>query len=92
MNIGKAIKSVRNTKGLSLDALAEKSGVTKSMIWDIEKGRKSPTINTLNPICEALGIPLSCLVFLATPKGEIGIPKKLQKELSTLIIDLLKED
>lgn len=52
---------LRRQKGLSLDRLAEISGVSKAMIGQIERGDSNPTVNTLWKIAAALHVPLSRL-------------------------------
>jgi transcriptional regulator with XRE-family HTH domain len=42
--------------------LAAKSGVSSSMISDVERGAKSPTIATASALAQALGAPLSVLL------------------------------
>jgi transcriptional regulator with XRE-family HTH domain len=66
--IGRAIKSRRDELNLTLRALATKSGISPSMISDIERGTKSPTISTLAQLSDALGMPLSALI--ETREGE----------------------
>lgn len=48
--------------GLSVRALGSRSGISPSMISDVERGLKSPTITTLAAFAEALEMPLSALV------------------------------
>jgi transcriptional regulator with XRE-family HTH domain len=60
--VAQAVRGRREQLGLSLRALASKSGVSSSMISDIERGTKSPTISTLSALAQALGVPLSALV------------------------------
>jgi len=45
--VGKNIKKLRDEKGLSLDNLAALTGVSKSMLGQIERGESSPSINVL---------------------------------------------
>ena len=40
------LKNARRAKGLSLDAVAKLSGVSRSMVSQIERGESSPTIST----------------------------------------------
>jgi transcriptional regulator with XRE-family HTH domain len=60
--VGRAVKARRKELRLTLRALASKSGISSSMISDIERGAKSPTISTLSLIAAALGTPISALV------------------------------
>lgn len=66
-NVGRALKARRETIGLTLRALATKSGVSPSTISDIERGAKSPTISTLSLLAEGLGVPTSSLLGVELP-------------------------
>jgi XRE family transcriptional regulator, regulator of sulfur utilization len=45
--IAKNLKSLREKKKLSLERVAELTGVSKTMIGQIERGASSPTITTV---------------------------------------------
>lgn len=62
LRTGRAIKQQREAAGLSLRMLAERSGVSSSMISDIERGAKSPTVTTLVRLAQALGISAAAIV------------------------------
>jgi transcriptional regulator with XRE-family HTH domain len=47
--------------GLSLEALAARSGVSRSMLSLIERGESSPTAVILEKLATALGVPLASL-------------------------------
>ena len=49
----------------TLQALADESGVSKSYLGDIEKGRKNPTTDVLEAIAEALGVEPRKLLYHA---------------------------
>jgi len=53
---------LRQKQGLTLMALAEKCGMSKGFLSEIESGKKSPTIRTLSKIADALDVPLVALV------------------------------
>lgn len=59
--IGEKLQKFRKEKKLSLRALAEKAGISKSTLSDIEKGNTNPTTNTLNKLADALGISIEDL-------------------------------
>lgn len=59
---GQAVKRQREALGLSLRTLASRSGISPSMISDIERGSKSPTVVTLARLAEALGVGAGSLV------------------------------
>lgn len=60
--IARNLKRVRKEKGLTLDELAEISGVSKSMLSEIERGGTNPTILVLWKIAEGLKTPLTRLM------------------------------
>jgi transcriptional regulator with XRE-family HTH domain len=53
--------------GLTVRALASRSGISSSMISDVERVLKSPTISTLAALSNALEMPLSTLVESREP-------------------------
>ncbi len=59
LKIGERLKEIRNTRQLTLDEVAELTGVSKPMLGQIERGQSSPTINVLWKISTGLKIPLS---------------------------------
>ncbi len=61
--IASYLKSQRKRKGLSLDATAKLTGVSKAMLGQIERGESSPTIATLWKI--ASGLETSFSAFFA---------------------------
>ena len=60
-NFGIKIQEYRNMKGISLRELASRTGVTASMLSQIENNNVNPSINTLRQIAEALDFPLYAL-------------------------------
>lgn len=60
--IGKRLKNIRINHGLSLDEVSKVTGVSKSMIGQIERGESAPTVTTLWKICNGLNITLSTLL------------------------------
>lgn len=52
---------LRAERGLTLDALAERAGVSRSMISLIERGRSSPTAAVLDRLAAGLGVTLASL-------------------------------
>lgn len=65
--IGLAVKARREELKLTLRVLATRSGISSSMISDIERGEKSPTITTLSTLAAALGMPISVLLDRRMP-------------------------
>jgi transcriptional regulator with XRE-family HTH domain len=62
LRTGRAVKQQREAAGFSLRMLAARSGISSSMISDIERGAKSPTVTTLVRIAQALDVTAAALV------------------------------
>ena len=60
--VGENIQRIRKTQKLSIDRAAELSGVSKSMLGQIERGVVNPTIGVLCKIAGGLHVPLELLV------------------------------
>ena len=60
-NIAINLGRIRKAKGMSLDVVAEQTGVSKSMLATIEKGHANPSIGVLGKIMSGLRVTLSDL-------------------------------
>jgi transcriptional regulator with XRE-family HTH domain len=59
--IARRVRELRDAQGFSLDALAERSGVSRSNISLIERGQSSPTATVLDKLAAGLGVTLASL-------------------------------
>ncbi|OYU40160.1 MAG: XRE family transcriptional regulator [Pseudorhodobacter sp. PARRP1] len=57
-----SLREARKTRGLSLDAVAKLSGVSRSMVSQIERGESSPTVATLWNLTQALQVDFAGLL------------------------------
>jgi len=62
MNLGERIQLYRNDKKFSQEQLAEKAGVSTGFISSIERGIKSPSINSFAKIANALEVSSDLLL------------------------------
>ena len=60
-HFGEKLRKVREHKGLTLKVVAEKAGVSESLVSQIERNRVSPAIDTLLALADALDINLEFL-------------------------------
>jgi transcriptional regulator with XRE-family HTH domain len=60
--IAATVQSARRARGLSTEALAQRSGVSRAMIGKIERCEAQATAALLGRLCAALGMTLSELV------------------------------
>src|SRR3989304_210947 len=74
--LGARIKALRLERGLLQKQLAEKAGLTASMMSQIESGRLTPTLPTLGKLAGAFGIPVPELLEPAAVGESIHISRK----------------
>jgi|tagenome__1003787_1003787.scaffolds.fasta_scaffold20728375_2 quercetin dioxygenase-like cupin family protein len=67
--IGERVRRHRTSHGWTLDELAERSGVSRRMVINIEHGEGNPSIATLLRISDALGVGLPVLVDVERPSA-----------------------
>lgn len=61
MSIGKRIKKIRNSLGLTQDKLASDANISRSYLADVENDRYNPSFDTLESIAEALNVSVDRL-------------------------------
>lgn len=72
--VAENLRRLREERKLSLDAVAKSSGVSKSMLGQIERGVTSPTVSTLWKI--AYGLKISFMALLAKPEMDMEIVER----------------
>jgi transcriptional regulator with XRE-family HTH domain len=60
--VAKNVRAQRAHRGITLDALAARSGVSRGMLVQVEQGRTNPSVSTLTRIADALGVTVARLV------------------------------
>jgi ribosome-binding protein aMBF1 (putative translation factor) len=61
-SFAKVVEKHRKNKGFSKSKLAEKSGLHQTYIGLLERGERSPNLDTAKAIARALGISLAKLI------------------------------
>jgi transcriptional regulator with XRE-family HTH domain len=61
-SVGRRIRSLRVDQGLSQEALALESGLSRNMIIGVEFGRRGMSFERLWDIADVLGIPITTLL------------------------------
>ena len=70
--LARLLKSERESRGLSLSAVAERSGLSYQMVSYVEREMRAPTVETLVRICEALRINASVVIGESLAKSGLG--------------------
>ncbi len=77
-DIGRNIRRRRQALGLSLDALARSSGVSSTMLSEVERAVKNPTVKLAYQIARALGCSLTDLLE-AVPVAPVTVVRASQR-------------
>lgn len=72
--ISENLKKLRELRNLSLDKVSKMTGVSKSMLGQIERGEVNPTISTLWKI--SYGLKISFTQLMSRPEREVEFMEK----------------
>jgi transcriptional regulator with XRE-family HTH domain len=81
--VGANLRRLRTRRGLSLERLAQISGVSRAMLGQIELGQSAPTINVLWKIARALEVTFSALISARTQSGALVLRSAESKILTS---------
>lgn len=62
LDVGSRIRRLRTEQGLTQEALALKSGVTRNVLIGVEQGRRGLLYERLFDLADALELPVSALL------------------------------
>ena len=82
--VGANLRRLRTRRGLSLERLAHKSGVSRAMLSQVELGKSAPTINVLWKVARALGVTFSALLSTNLDASPVLLRESSAKRLSSL--------
>lgn len=69
--VARNLQRERQTRGWSLDELARESGVSRTLLGQLEIGRATPSIGVLWKLAQALGVPFSTLLARPSHLGTV---------------------
>lgn len=75
-DFGEKIRTIRDKKSLTMKELAEKAGVSESLISQIERNKVSPALDTLLAIVDVLDIDLEYLFAGFKREGTVNLVRK----------------
>ncbi len=89
--VANRIKTLREARKLTQNALAYQAGVSPTYIYQLERGEKSPTIEYLDHICWGLGITIEEFFCAKDKSGDNARDKlsNLTAEQKKLLNDFL---
>jgi transcriptional regulator with XRE-family HTH domain len=74
--LGARVKELRRRRGLTLEDLAERAGVSRAMISKVERGEKNPTLVVAAKVAEGLGVTISELLGVEQRREIVVIPRE----------------
>ena len=76
MDIGNAIKSIRSELKLSRTETAKRSNLSVTALYNIENGLSFPSKETIDRLCNAMGIPVAYLLFYSITPADLPEAKR----------------
>lgn len=90
MDVGARITYFREKRNITVNKLANLSGISQSYLRDVELGKKQPTVEYLEYICFGLGITLKDFFDIDKKKTDIdAAAEKLTEIQKKKLIDFL---
>ncbi|MDR2900507.1 MAG: XRE family transcriptional regulator [Treponema sp.] len=80
---GEKIRAVRERKGFTLKDVAEKAGVSESLVSQVERNRVSPAIDTLLSLADVLDVDLEYLFSDYKRERLVRITRKDERDTFT---------
>ncbi|SCM94827.1 XRE family transcriptional regulator [Bacillus mycoides] len=78
ITLAKNLKAIREKDKLSLEKVSQLTGVSKTMIGQIERGESSPTITTIWKIANGLKVSFTSLINDPQPDTKVVLRKDVQ--------------
>ena len=82
--LGKRIREIRKSQGLSQEKLAERASISAQYVSNIERGKENPTLDLLLRLAEALRVSLGQMCDFHT------VEETDKKKMRTAVIGILR--
>jgi transcriptional regulator with XRE-family HTH domain len=90
-DVGRRLRELRQSRGISLSALAKQAGVGKATLYGLEAGTRNPTLETLYAVTGALGLPLAAV--LAAPRSAgTSAPMVRGSAVEATLLEVFRDD
>jgi transcriptional regulator with XRE-family HTH domain len=88
--LGEALRLIRTFHGLSQTEGAEKLGISKSYLSEIESGRKVPTLQLIERYGDIYELPVSSILFFSENLGRGGSYEEARRFVAKKVIALMR--
>lgn len=93
MNVGRALSLCRTQKRMTKTELSKAAEVSVSYLTLLEQGKRDPNLSTVAQICNAMNVPMSIFMFLASDdQDRNGISNELAEKLSYTALSLMRPE
>jgi transcriptional regulator with XRE-family HTH domain len=79
IDVGMRLRSLREERGVSMRALARRSGLSANALSMIERGLTSPSVSTLYKLAGALEVPITAFFRQEPPRSKIVYRKSAER-------------
>jgi transcriptional regulator with XRE-family HTH domain len=73
VSLGDRLRSLRRTRGLSLQAVSSSSGLSRAFLSQVERNQVAPSVASLSRVADALGVPLDSLFATERRESTFGL-------------------
>ena len=88
--MNEALRLIRVFHDLKQVELAERLGVSKSHICEIEKGTKTPSLDLVERYAHELKLPVSSIMFFAEKLPQAKAGEQVRFKIAGKVIDILR--
>lgn len=88
--LNEALRLIRVYHDLRQTEMADKLGVSKSYISEIEKGSKTPSLDLINKYAEFFSVPVSSIMFFSENINNTRAYEKARGAVAAKIIRLMQ--
>lgn len=77
--LGQRVRTLRQAQSLTLEQLAQRSGVSRAMLSTVERGEKSPTLPIVVRIATGLGVTMTRLLGAEPDEADVSVIRAAER-------------
>jgi DNA-binding XRE family transcriptional regulator len=89
MMMNEALVLIRKYHDLNQTELADKVGLPKSRVSEIENHRKKPSLDVIEKYSKAFNIPTSAILFFAESLPDAKKGEKIRTKIASKVLNIL---
>ncbi|WP_350334408.1 helix-turn-helix transcriptional regulator [Coralliovum pocilloporae] len=87
--LSEALRLIRVFHDMKQQEVADKLGLSKSYVSELENGKKAPSVEVIQKYSEAFGIPASSILFFSENLGNPSKAKKAKSAIAGKVLQFL---